>query len=59
MFAILSYARRRLYKYAQASYQIDCPVIVVGNISVGGNGKTPLVIALANYLKQQGYNPEY
>lgn len=58
MFAILSYARRRLYKYGiKASYQIDCPVIVVGNISVGGNGKTPLVIALANYLKQQGFNP--
>lgn len=33
------------------------PVIVVGNITVGGTGKTPLVIALANYLVMQGYKP--
>ncbi len=33
------------------------PVIVVGNISVGGTGKTPLVIWLANWLQQQGYKP--
>src|SRR5687767_11081421 len=33
------------------------PVIVVGNITVGGTGKTPLVSWLANYLKQQGYKP--
>ena len=30
------------------------PIIVVGNLSVGGVGKTPLVIALAQYLTQQG-----
>jgi tetraacyldisaccharide 4'-kinase len=30
------------------------PVIVVGNISVGGNGKTPFVIWLAQYLQQHG-----
>ena len=33
------------------------PVIVVGNINVGGSGKTPAVIWLANQLKQQGYKP--
>ncbi len=37
--------------------QVGVPVIVVGNINVGGTGKTPLVIWLANYLKQNGYNP--
>lgn len=36
---------------------IPVPVIVVGNISVGGTGKTPLVIWIANYLKQTGYKP--
>ncbi|MBB1292066.1 tetraacyldisaccharide 4'-kinase [Pseudoalteromonas sp. SR41-4] len=36
------------------AYQSPVPVIVVGNISVGGNGKTPFVIWLANYLKQRG-----
>jgi len=33
------------------------PVIVIGNISVGGTGKTPLVIFLAQWLKSQGYQP--
>ncbi len=31
-----------------------CPVIVVGNISVGGVGKTPLVIAIVQFCQQQG-----
>jgi tetraacyldisaccharide 4'-kinase len=39
------------------SNKIPVPVIVVGNISVGGNGKTPLVVYLAKRLKQEGYNP--
>jgi tetraacyldisaccharide 4'-kinase len=39
------------------SYQMPVPVIVVGNISVGGTGKTPLVIWLAEFLKQFGYKP--
>lgn len=33
------------------------PIIIVGNITVGGTGKTPLVIWLANYLRAQGYQP--
>lgn len=37
--------------------QLKIPVIVVGNLTVGGTGKTPLVIALAEYLKQGGYRP--
>jgi tetraacyldisaccharide 4'-kinase len=33
------------------------PVIVVGNITVGGSGKTPFVAALAHMLKNHGWNP--
>lgn len=36
---------------------LNIPIIVVGNISVGGTGKTPLVIWLAQLLKQHGYKP--
>lgn len=39
------------------SYKADCPVISIGNITWGGTGKTPLVEAVAKFLKQQGRNP--
>ncbi|MEE9411976.1 MAG: tetraacyldisaccharide 4'-kinase, partial [Methylococcales bacterium] len=32
-------------------------VIIVGNLSVGGTGKTPLTLWLVNFLHQQGYRP--
>lgn len=38
-------------------HSVKVPVIVVGNITVGGTGKTPFVIALANWLKEQGERP--
>lgn len=37
--------------------KIDAPVIIVGNISVGGTGKTPLVIWLAEYFRSKGFKP--
>lgn len=50
--------RRFLYRIKIfKSVGLTLPVIVVGNISVGGTGKTPLVIWIANYLKQAGYKP--
>lgn len=39
------------------SHRVNAPVIVVGNITVGGTGKTPLVIALINELKKRGFHP--
>lgn len=38
-------------------YHAPCPLIVVGNISVGGTGKTPLVVWLVDYLRQAGFKP--
>ena len=37
--------------------KLPCPVIVVGNITVGGTGKTPLTIHIVKLLQKQGYKP--
>jgi tetraacyldisaccharide 4'-kinase len=39
------------------SERLPVPVIVVGNITVGGSGKTPLVIWLVDHLRAAGYTP--
>lgn len=58
LFALLAAIRRWLYRIEVfASYRPPVPVIVVGNITVGGSGKTPMVTWLADYLKEQGYRP--
>ena len=58
VFFFLSTARKHLFRIGMlSSYKLSVPVIVVGNISVGGTGKTPLVIWLAEQLKLTGLNP--
>ncbi len=50
--------RRFLYrKGILKSVKFSIPVVIIGNITVGGTGKTPLVIWLAQQLKQAGFNP--
>lgn len=39
------------------SYSSSLPVISVGNVTAGGNGKTPLCLALAVELQRRGYTP--
>lgn len=47
-------ARRRRQRQEAAQQQAKVPVIVVGNIAVGGTGKTPLVLALSRALHDRG-----
>lgn len=50
--------RRALYRAGVLrSLRLPVPVVVVGNITVGGSGKTPLVAALARALAQRGFTP--
>ncbi|HKQ30106.1 MAG TPA: tetraacyldisaccharide 4'-kinase [Burkholderiales bacterium] len=50
--------RRALYRLRFLRAQaLPVPVIVIGNITVGGTGKTPLVAWLARWLSNQGYRP--
>lgn len=57
LFAALSAPRR---VYLQGKYQghrFSAPVVIVGNITVGGSGKTPLIISLITALKERGFSP--
>jgi tetraacyldisaccharide 4'-kinase len=58
IYCLLMSWRRCLYRAGIfSSIKLPVPVIVVGNITVGGTGKTPLVIWLADFLRQQGMHP--
>ncbi len=58
IFRALVALRRALYRSGiLTSHRLGIPVIVVGNISVGGTGKTPLTLALAQQLIARGWHP--
>jgi tetraacyldisaccharide 4'-kinase len=58
LFAGLSALRRVGYRRGiLRSVALPVPVIVVGNLTVGGAGKTPLTLALAEELRQAGWQP--
>ena len=58
VYQVLFWCNRQLYSLGLlATRSVPAPVIVVGGITAGGAGKTPLVIAIADYFKQQGRRP--
>jgi tetraacyldisaccharide 4'-kinase len=58
IFSAIIYVRKYLYIIGFfKSTRLGVPVIVVGNITVGGTGKTPMVIWLIEQLQKAGYKP--
>lgn len=57
LFVAIASARRRYLQSRHQGQAFKAPVIIVGNISVGGSGKTPLILALVSALKQRGFKP--
>lgn len=55
LFSLLSGLRRRRLQSQYQGRAFAVPVAIVGNISVGGSGKTPLIIALVKALNARGY----
>ncbi|MDA0795975.1 MAG: tetraacyldisaccharide 4'-kinase [Proteobacteria bacterium] len=55
LFSIISRLRRLVLQFFYQGKPFSVPVAVVGNITVGGSGKTPLIIALVNALNERGY----
>lgn len=50
--------REALYlKGVKRRYKLDVPVISVGNLTMGGTGKTPVVALLASLLQKKGFKP--
>jgi len=58
LFFAVSWLRRLAYRRGWlAAVSVGVPVLIVGNITAGGSGKTPLVIWLVEWLRAQGYRP--
>ena len=55
LYGLVTMLRRQAYKVGLfSSYRAPIPVMVIGNITVGGSGKTPLIMALVSHLQQHG-----
>jgi tetraacyldisaccharide 4'-kinase len=58
IFFLISLFRKYLYQFNfLKSFKLKVPVVIIGNITLGGTGKTPLIIHLAKELKKNGYYP--
>lgn len=57
-FAFLVNVRRLAYRFGwAAAVKLPVPVVVIGNITAGGSGKTPLTLYLAQELAGRGWRP--
>jgi tetraacyldisaccharide 4'-kinase len=55
IFAAVSFCRRLAFKFGLLeSFKVSVPVVVVGNIGIGGNGKTPVTLYLVEQLTAKG-----
>lgn len=58
IFAALAATRRACYRFGICrTVSLPVPVVIVGNITVGGVGKTPIVVALVKLLQGAGLRP--
>lgn len=55
LYGMISQQQKHAYLTQQKNvYRADVPVLVIGNITVGGSGKTPLIIELVHYFQKKG-----
>ena len=53
-FYLITFLRNKLYDLGLLkSYSFDIPIISVGNLTVGGTGKTPMVEYLINHFSKE------
>ena len=58
VFGVVAALRRGLFRWGiKKAVQVPVPVVVVGNLIVGGAGKTPATLALVEGLKRKGWHP--